>query len=465
MKRDVKPGFQKALNNKINAPAAAAGGVRAPGEKGETNGWTLAVNLAERWIARNERVDALLEQLTPALPARERARAQHLFYGVVRWAGRLDAALAGLMAREPRTRLRALLLVTGFELLEGGADATAQIVHHAVEKAKVVASPAEARLVNAVARKLAARLAEKPETLAGEFAHPDWLVDRWTKLFGIEATKSLLEWNQAPASVYARWRSAAAVPKFLTPTRWPGFFGLKAGNWDEVRKLAGAGALYLQDPSTRLCVELLNPQAHETIFDACAAPGGKSLMIADAMAAELSRRVSAGDAPVPVANAGRVVALDEEGPRLERLKANLNHAPSSVEVALMPADLRKVGTKFFKNFNLPESYDAVLLDAPCSNTGVMRHRVDVKWRLRAGDFEQHAAQQSTLLRAAARLVREGGRMVYSTCSIDPAENEEVVQQFLRAVRGWKLERHAVALPWIDGHDGAGAFLLVRSGTR
>jgi 16S rRNA (cytosine967-C5)-methyltransferase len=131
----------------------------------------------------------------------------------------------------------------------------------------------------------------------------------------------------------------------------------------------------------------------------------------------------------------------------------------------MPADLRKVGTKFFKNFNLPTIYDAVLLDAPCSNTGVMRHRIDVKWRLRESDIAQHAEQQGALLRSAARLVRDGGRLVYSTCSLEPAENEEVVQRFLRDVRGWTLERHAVAYPWIDGHDGAGAFLLVRAGGR
>lgn len=465
MKRDVKPGFEEPSNNKLNA-AGGVGPSQRRGSQAETSGWTTAVHLTERWLARKERVDSLLEQLTPGLPAQERARAQHLFFGVVRWASRLEAALAGLMVRAPRTKLHAVLLVTGFELWEGGPEATAKVVHHAVEKAKAVASPAEARLVNAVARKLAGRLAEEPGTPADEFAHPDWLVARLTRLFGAEATRKLLEWNQTPAPVYARWRSPAPVPGFLTPTRWPGFFGVKAGHWDEVRKLAEEGGLYLQDPSTRMSVELLAPQPHETILDACAAPGGKSLMIADAMAGEKSR-LDAGSGPPTgaVATAGRVVALDAEGPRLARLRANLNHAPASVEVALMPADLRKVGTKFFRNFNLPESYDAVLLDAPCTNTGVMRHRIDVKWRLCESDFAQHAAQQSALLRAAARLVRDGGRLVYSTCSLDPAENEEVVQQFLREVRGWKLERHAVAYPWIDGHDGAGAFLLVRQGGR
>lgn len=434
MRSDVKQGFPKPRSHSLK-----------PG----SDGWETAVLLAERWLATQARVDTLLEQLTPGLPAQERARAQHLFYGVVRWADRLDAALAGLMARAPRTKVRAVLFVAGFELLEPGAE-PAKIVHHAVEKAKRVASAKEAGLINAVARKLAARLAQAPATVADAYAHPAWLVARWEKQFGADATRQLLEWNQQPAPVHARWRSAEAPPEFLTPTKWPAYFEVKAGHWDEIRDLARKGALYLQDPSTRLCIELLAPAANETILDACAAPGGKSLFMADVM------------------RTGRIVALDlpaaegERDVRFERLKENLTRVPSGVEVALMPGDLRQAGPRFFKEFNLPESYDAVLLDAPCSNTGVMRHRIDVKWRLQEGDFAKHAAQQLALLRAAARLVREGGRLVYSTCSIDPAENEEVVQRFLKDARTpWTLERHILAYPWADGHDGAGAFLLRR----
>ena len=228
-------------------------------------------------------MDSLLEGLATALTAQERARAQQLFYGVVRWSNRLEAALDGLMTRPPRTKVRAILLVAGFELLEGGPDLTAKVIHHAVEKAKTVASPKEAGLVNAVARKMSARLAETPDDLATELGHPEWLVNRWLRQFGPDATRKLLEWNQRPAPVYARWRIDAPVPEFLAPTQWAGFYEVKAGKWDEVRRLANEGALYLQDPSTRLCIELLAPQPGEIILDACAAPGGKSLFIADTM--------------------------------------------------------------------------------------------------------------------------------------------------------------------------------------
>ncbi len=445
MMQDVKQGLGKA----------------SEGVKSTPGGWAAAVALTERWLAQAERVDTLLEGLAPGLTTQDRARAQQLFYGVVRWSNRLEAALDGLMARPPRAKVRALLLVAGFELLEQVDEGSkerveggvAKVIHHAVEKAKSLASPKEAGLVNAVARKMAARLAEKPADLATELAHPEWLVARWTRQFGVEITRKLMEWNQQPAPVYARWRTEAPVPEFLAPTKWAGFYEVKAGKWAEVRQLANEGALYLQDPSTRLCIELLAPQPGEVILDACAAPGGKSLFIADTM------------------KTGRVVALDEPAApgktdiRLVRLKENLARAPVGVEVAMVEADLRIVKTELYRNLNLPESYDAVLLDAPCSNTGVMRHRIDVKWRLQDGDFAKHAEAQLELLHAAARLVKSGGRLVYSTCSVDADENDGVIKTFFDSRGGgpFRLERSIRAYPWIDGHDGAGAFLLVKNG--
>lgn len=437
MMHDVKQGLEK-------GPEAA---------KPAFSGWVAAAGLVERWLARAERVDTLLEGLATNLSGQERARAQQLFYGVVRWATRLEAALAGLMTHEPRTKVKAVLLIAGFELLEGGPELTAKVIHHAVERAKSVTSPKEARLVNAVARKMAERLASTPTDLATELAHPEWLVARWTRQFGAETTRKLLAWNQQPAPVYARWRTDAPVPGFLAPTAWAGFYEVKAGHWEEVRRLANEGVLYLQDPSTRLCIGLLAPQPGEIILDACAAPGGKSLFMADLM------------------KTGKVVALDEpvapgkSDLRLVRLKENLARAPSGVEVALIQADLTKVNTVFYRNLNLPESYDAVLLDAPCSNTGVMRHRIDVKWRLQDGDFARHGQAQLELLHAAARLVHPGGRLVYSTCSIDADENESVIKAFFdsRAGGPFKLEKQILATPWDDGHDGAGAFLLRKNG--
>jgi 16S rRNA (cytosine967-C5)-methyltransferase len=426
---------------------------------GTPGAWPSAINLLARWLDRRERIDELIDSLSPGLSGPERARCQHLVFGVVRHFGRLDTALSRLISHPPRFPTRAVLLMAGYELIEAAgtpeADGlVAKIVHHAVEQTKAVASKSEAGLVNAVVRKLAGVLAAPPppkvapaEVLAEYFSHPDWLVRRWLVDFGAEGTRKLLEWNQQPATVYARWRGpeGEAVPDFLKATPWAGFYEVPSGRWSHVEPLLKNGKIYLQDPGTRLAIELLAPQAGETVLDACAAPGGKSLLIADTM------------------KTGKVVAMDLPGPRIARLKENLSRA-HGVEVALVQADLLENPAAVFHEHKLPDTFSAVLIDVPCSNTGVMRHRADVKWRLDPRDIDKHARQQLTLLHAAARLVAPGGRLVYATCSIDPEENERVIKAFFdsRAGGPFKLEAQAAALPWVAGHDGAAAFLLRKS---
>jgi len=514
--------------------------------------WSEAAHLVGRWIDRRERIDELMERLPRNLTGVERARCQHLVFGVVRHEGRLNAALGRLVPRPPRLILRAILYVAGYELIEAGlhpdgtADSgavdsglVAKVVHHAVERAKTLASPAEARLVNAVVRRLAVALAAQPVpprlasagALAEYFSHPEWLVGRWLAQFGAEATRALLEWNQQPAPVYARWRTAEPPPERVTPsgfceskggtsvprdmgvppmsenwgrppawlasTRWPGFFEVPSGRWAEVGPLLASGQLYLQDPSARLAIELLAPQAGETVLDLCAAPGGKTLQIADALgvAAEVTRlktdpshqislltSAATGEsaatgaegaslvtsaatkeepATVEAAKGGRVVAVDLPGDRLRRLRENLARV-RGVEAVLVEADAVGPLAAALAARQLPAEYAAVLIDVPCSNTGVMRHRVDVKWRLQEGDFARHARQQLALLGAAARCVAPGGRLVYSTCSIDPEENEHVVAAFLRKHgEHFTLEAQAVGRPWETGCDGTGAFRLRR----
>lgn len=418
--------------------------------------WPLAARCVAQWLDRRERIDTLLEAVSKGASAADRARCQHLVYGVVRHFGRLAAALDRLVAHPPRFATRAVLFVAGFELIEATGRLEeeglgAKIVHHAVEQAKLLASPAEARLVNAVVRKLAAtvdrpvppKLAPAAE-LAEYFSHPEWLINRWLLQFGAASTRRLLEWNQTPAGLFARWRDpAVAVPDFLRPTAWPGYFEVGSGNWPKVEPLIRQSSLYLQDPSTRLAAELLDPQPGETVLDLCSAPGGKSLLLADIM------------------GTGRLVALDEPGARIDRLKENLGLV-RGVETALVQASLMGGTSRLLGMHGLPGEYAAVLVDVPCSNTGVMRHRIDVKWRLQEGDMHKHPRQQLTLLKAAARLVAPGGRLVYSTCSIDADENERVVQAFLQQGRdNFTLEDSRLSFPWETGHDGAGAFRLRR----
>ncbi len=283
----------------------------AASEAPRSNAWQAAARLIARWLDRRERVDELLETLGRSLTGVERARCQHLVFGVVRHYGRLEAELGRLIAHPPRLATRGVLLVAGFELIEamakpGEEGLVAKIGHHAVGQTKLLASPAEARLVNAVVRKLAVALATAApaagataEELAEYFSHPAWLVRSWLAQFGAEATRKLLEWNQQPATVYARWRVAEPVraaggadavegvetdgkdgkngkdgtgagtvlrPAWLKATAWAGFFEIAPGRWGEVEPLLKSGAIYLQDPGTRFAVELLGPQETRRIF-------------------------------------------------------------------------------------------------------------------------------------------------------------------------------------------------------
>jgi 16S rRNA (cytosine967-C5)-methyltransferase len=417
--------------------------------------WPAAARLVARWLDLHERLDLLMESL-PGLEGAERGRCQHLVFGVVRHSGRIETILSRLVAHPPRFVTRAVLYVAAFELIEAASEpadigTTAKIVHHAVEKAKELASPAEARLVNAVVRKMGTIIpSEKPPgaiasaaALGEYFSHPEWLVSRWLAEFGAGATRKLLEWNQSPSPLYARWRDAAQpAPDWLLPTEWKGFYGVSSGHWQEVERLLEAGSLYIQDPGTRLSVDLLAPKSGETVLDLCSAPGGKSLLIVDAL------------------GEGKIVSMDLPTSRIDRLKENLSRT-GQVGAALVQADILEGGAAALKEHGLPAEYPAVLIDVPCSNTGVMRHRVDVKWRLQPADFEKHARQQGAMLRAAAALVAPGGRLVYSTCSIDSTENAKVVESFVDKDRRFALRNSLVAVPWIERHDGAAAFLLER----
>jgi 16S rRNA (cytosine967-C5)-methyltransferase len=419
--------------------------------------WSAAVRLTARWLDLHERIDVLMESLPPGLEGTERGRCQHLVFGVVRHFGRIEAALKRLVAHQPRFITRAVLYVAAFELIEaseGGPDVgqTAKIVHHAVERTKELASAAEARLVNAVVRKLATILEGQKvpgaiapaEVLADYFSHPEWLVQRWLASLGAGPTRSLLEWNQSPAPLHARWRDPSRpAPEWLLPTEWKDFYAVPSGHWSEVGPMLSAGSLYLQDPGTRLAVALLDPRPGETVLDLCAAPGGKSLLIVDAL------------------GTGKIVAMDLPSARIDRLKENLSRT-AGVGAALVQADLQEGAGAVLEEHGLPSQYSAVLIDVPCSNTGVMRHRVDVKWRLQEPDFAKHARQQGALLASAARLLAPGGRLVYSTCSIDAVENEKVVEAFLDRNRGMSLAGSSTAVPWVDRHDGAAAFLLRRA---
>ncbi|MBC8011489.1 MAG: RNA methyltransferase, partial [Burkholderiales bacterium] len=265
--------------------------VSASASTNAPDAWPVAARLLVRWLDEEVRADALLD--TVQLSGGARARCQNLFYGAIRHYGRIENIVAKLVRLRPRSRVMSVLLLAGYELIEGGGEGhAAKVGHHTVTQTKALASESEARLVNAVVRKLAEALAAQTVPGAGAsaaelsdyFSTPDWMVERWLAEFGAEGTRALLEWNLKPAPVHARWRlkeaPSAADLVWLEPTAWADWFVVKGGHWGEVARALADGKVYLADPGTRLAVEAVNAQAGERIIDACAAPGGKSLALA-----------------------------------------------------------------------------------------------------------------------------------------------------------------------------------------
>ena len=272
-------------------------------------------------------------------------------------------------------------------------------------------------------------------------SHPPFLVERWRRQFGNSDTEQLLRWNQEPAPVYARLNRlhpgaeqgmaelSAAQPEV------DDFFLCKSAPIEPLRQ----GWCYVQDPSTMLAPRMLAAEPGMTVLDACAAPGGKSAVIAQSMR-----------------NEGRLVACDLPGGRLRRLEENLRRLRVTCAEILAVDWLASTGEIF-----PPETFDGILLDAPCSNTGVMRRRVDVRWRISENEFARMTALQRRFLECCVPLLKPGGRLVYSTCSIDREENESQVEWLQQTFPGLKCARMQTLLPQRDGVDGAFAALLIQ----
>lgn len=320
---------------------------------------------------------------------------------------------------------------------------------HAAVNETVAAAGRAGALVNAVLRRAAreqAALKSQPHTLplSIQHSHPEWLTRRWIKIMGKDKAQALCEWNQQPAPVFVRLNrlhdeAAAILPHCagLQPFGEDGhFFECTDGPPREALRL---GLCYAQDPATAHAPLMLAPQPGETVLDACAAPGGKTGLLAQLMR-----------------NEGQLIACDSSPARLIRLRENLTRL--KVRCAqIIEHDMLSTRPPPFAG----QHFDRILLDVPCSNTGVMRRRVDVRWRLREEDFAAHAQAQLRIATAALPFLKIGGSLVYSTCSLDPEENQHVVKALLAAHPSLELLESRLVFPPKDGTDGAYAARLVR----
>lgn len=379
-----------------------------------------------------------------------------LFAGVVRHHALLSHFLEQSVKRAPKARLKAALMPSIFELYENVGDPgrVARIVHHAVEMIRREFSAREGGFANAVMRGIASGM---PGMLTGLeirkqwdilYSHPDALISRWVASFGEDRTLDLLKWNQGVPELYVN-DVAGTIVEVLGAS---GSGVLEATGWDGFHRIIRSGPvaipellrqrLYIQDPSTAVAPSLMGEELRGRYLDACAAPGGKLV--------HLWKRLARADVE------SRIVAVDRDERRVRLIRQNVER---------LGLDRVELGCVDWGSGNCPfdnDSFDGVLVDAPCSNSGVIQRHPDVKWRLGEVDFVRMPAIQSRILDAVSSLVKPGGRLVYSTCSIDAAENEGVVEAFLiRQKLGFRLVRAVSLFPPDSGTDGVGAFLLQR----
>ena len=424
--------------------------------------------IAAEVLLRRERGTDFVENLLDAALAQarlapaDRGLCQELVYGAVRWQGALDWLIVRKApGRTQKPLLQVVLRLGLYQMFWLGRIPDHAAVHESVETAKRLGCGPQAGFLNAVLRGYArerdatiALLAElKLKEPALGWSHPQWLWERWEKHCGTEPATRLLEWNNSPPPTYARVNTlrttAAALAEScrdegvtFTPCAWDWTGDDLVFRLDSHPSLADlpsfrAGGFYVQDPSTLLAVQMLEPRAGEEILDLCAAPGGKTTFIAQRME-----------------NQGAVVATDAHADRLALIEQNCRRLGVTCARTLLAGELPATHT-----------FDRILLDAPCSNTGVLRRRVELRWRLQPAEITRLAAAQSRLLDQAAARLKPGGTLVYSTCSLEPEENHAVVEQFLAAHSGFRLDAERQLTPFADGVDGAYVARLRRGAAR
>jgi 16S rRNA (cytosine967-C5)-methyltransferase len=371
------------------------------------------------------------------LRAEDRALAYEIVLGVLRrqlWLDYLIEHYTRRSAAKLDAPVRLALRMGLYQLRFLSRIPPSAVVNESVNLAHMARVSSAAALINAALRRaarepdydpVAALPATDPfERVAVKHSHPLWLIKRWAGCFGLDETEKFAAANnQAPPIAFRLVRQSGVGENPLDELRGaggqleasrvaPGAWRI-AGASALLRRLAREGRVYIQDEASQLVAHVLGARAGERVLDACAAPGSKTTQIAD----------SANDDAL-------VVACDLYGHRLRTLlescaRQGLKGVRGVIHDAAQALPFA------------PQSFNRVLVDAPCTGTGTLRRNPEIRWRIRAEDVLALQAIQLRILRNSARAVRPGGRLVYSTCSVEPEENEEVVAQFLREASGWR----------------------------
>ncbi len=413
------------------------------------NARRICASALRDWEEGSTYIDAILDRRCKqaGLDARDRAFVHNVTLGVIKNLALLDLWIDGMRKGKLGAEEGRLLELGLYQILLMRVPD-----HAAVNETVALARPRARGLVNAILRRatrerdeLLAKIESQPAVV--RYSIPDHIYDRWVEAFGAGRADEIAASGNEPAPLFVRSNPlqgglthedlAAAVATSVSESN----SGLSEFYRVESLPIEAldSGRCYAQDPSTASAPRLLDAQPGERVLDACAAPGGKTAIIAAAME-----------------NTGKIIAADLSPARADRLASNLER----LGVGNARVEIGDLLDTPLPDWAQPASFDRILLDAPCSNTGVFRRRADARWRLAPGFAPQMAKLQSRLANALLPLLKPGGRFVYSTCSIDPEENTAVVAGLMEAHPGLQKLDEIALLP-DNHHDGAYATALVR----
>lgn len=385
--------------------------------------------------------DQLLAKYAPMAP-QDRRLAWHIALGVLRHLRTVDAAIRPLL-KQPLASLDievlAALRIGAFEALFSRTK-THAVVDQSVELVKALDGGRAKGLVNAVVRKISKDLTlSRGESLN----HPDWILERWDNRYDEASVDQWCTQNNEPPALYvvtlpdtetlrSTWEEQGIVSE---PVRYdgrfiPNLFRVE-GPVKQVTKLAGYddGWFWVQDVASVLAADCVSASAGDTVIDACAAPGGKTIRL-------LSQGAS-------------VLAVDESGKRIRRLRQNLDRMKKSTEI------IRHDWTKGALSDTL---FDAVLVDAPCTGLGTVRRKPEIRWKRTPLDLLRLAGLQQRILNGASLQVKPGGKLVYSVCSPEPEEGTQQIKAFLEAHTDFTLDYELETAPPAGDFD---AFYMAR----
>ncbi|HET9267182.1 MAG TPA: 16S rRNA (cytosine(967)-C(5))-methyltransferase RsmB [Vicinamibacterales bacterium] len=382
---------------------------------------------------------------TDVAESRERGLLLEIAAGVLRWQRALDVCLTACSKRpiaDLEPGVRAVLRSGAYQLLHLDRIPAHAVVHEAVNTVRVLGQARAAGFVNAVLRALTRKrdsmLPSRTHPLAYlgvTLSHPDWLVARWLDRYGFDATEAWCKFNNESADVAVRPVPGLSVDALMAKLATAGIgahrgvlvadcLRLPAGSLGRLDSETRA-SLIIQEEASQLVAHSVAAGPDERVLDVCAAPGGKSVVMAHGMEGR-----------------GLLVSADLRPNRVAMLKAT---------IARFDVHARVVAADAMAPLPFGAAFDRVLIDVPCSGLGTLRRDPDLKWSRTEADLPRLAADAGRMLAHAADAVREGGLLVYATCSSEPEENEAVVAAFLQDRPQFTLERPApvASVPALD----------------